>query len=170
MRKIKSEEFDCVYEILEESFPADERRDYDGQKKLFEDKRYSVYTAGEKEICGFISLWEFDTFMFIEHFAVSKEFRNNGVGASLLNDLCKKTQKQLILEVELPENDTAKRRIAFYGRHGFLQNNFSYEQPAYSQQKQSVPLLIMSYGDKITQDRFNEIKRCLYKEVYKKLY
>lgn len=168
MRIMKPHEFDSVFEILEASFPADEYRAYSEQKKLLDDERYTILVDGDDTVKGFISVWEFDTFIFIEHFAVSKKYRNRGIGASVLSNLCKQVNKQLILEVELPETDTAKRRISFYERNGFCLNSFPYEQPAYSQEKQPVPLLIMSYGNSINLPRFEEIKSDIYKEVYKK--
>ena len=62
----------------------------------------------------------------------------------------------------------AKRRIAFYERNGFFLNKYDYIQPPMSKGKNPVPLLVMTSGGKVSAKRFDEIKKCLYREVYKK--
>ena len=39
------------------------------------------------ELMAFLAVWEFDTFLFVEHFAVRKSCRNGGLGAVLLTQL-----------------------------------------------------------------------------------
>ena len=78
------------------------------------------------------------------------------------------TDKDICLEVELPETEKAKRRIAFYERNGFFLNNYEYEQPAYSADKKAVPLLIMTYNKPVSYERFKEIRKELYLHVYEK--
>lgn len=168
-RKMKPEEFDRVFSILTDSFPADEYRDYEKQQKLIENERFSVYVFADKDsIVAFISAWEFDNLFFIEHFAVSESVRNQGIGTALLRNVCTLIKKEICLEVELPETEKARRRIGFYERNGFVLNNYDYEQPAYSEDKSAVPLLIMTYGKSISETRFREIEKILYRYVYEK--
>lgn len=166
LRKMNPNEFATVWEILKDSFPSDEYRDYKEQKALLKNDKYTVYVLSDEEIKAFITVWKFDDFAFIEHFAVREKYRNLGIGTLILQQLCEKTSKQLCLEVELPENEKAKRRIGFYERNGFRLNNYHYEQPAYSAEKNPVPLLIMTYGSTIDENRFKEMKKIIFKEVY----
>ena len=68
---LKFEDFDQMYSIMEQSFPYDEYRGYEGQKQLFENPEYKVFihrNEETKEIDGFLSAWEFDDILFFEHF------------------------------------------------------------------------------------------------------
>ena len=168
-RKMNQDEFNTVFTILKDSFPADEYRDYDGQHQLLKNDRYTVYVlADSNEIKAFITVWEFDDLIFIEHLAVCEKYRNQGAGTSVLKLICSMTDKDICLEVELPETEKAERRIAFYKRNGFVINDYGYEQPAYSEDKNAVPLLIMTYKKAISPERFKEIRKELYLHVYKK--
>ncbi|MBQ9097731.1 MAG: GNAT family N-acetyltransferase [Clostridia bacterium] len=161
-------DFGKMFEIMGKSFPTDERRSKEEQKKLFENPVYKVYCVKEKEVKAFIAVWEFECFVYIEHFAVSPEYRNEGLGSKILAALKEMYNKKICLEVEPSEIDMAKRRINFYERNGFYLNEHPYIQPPISKGKKEVPLMIMTSGAPITKQEFEEIKHTLYKEVYKK--
>ncbi|MCI8448180.1 MAG: hypothetical protein HFH30_07230, partial [Eubacterium sp.] len=73
---------------------------------------------------------------------------------------------RICLEVELPENDLAKRRIRFYERNGFFLNQYPYVQPSISKGRSPIPLLIMTSGQPVSEKIFQEIKSTLYEYVY----
>ncbi len=165
IEKMKKEYFDKVYAIMEQSFPSDEKRPYEEQKKLLDNPSYSIYIEDKKN--AFIATWQFDDFVFIEHFAVRKEYRNTGLGSKMLGEFLEKQKKTVCLEVELPDTEMAKRRIGFYERNGFFLNEYEYFQPPISKGKKIVPLMIMTSGTKIKENTFKIIQDTLYKEVYK---
>ena len=74
--------------------------------------------------------------------------------------------KKICLEVELPEEKLAARRIEFYRRNGFSLNEFPYMQPSITQGRKSIPLRIMTSGGVVTEKEFNDIVGLLYAEVY----
>ena len=83
LRVAKTEEFDKIFSILENSFPSDEYRTYEGQQALWNHPRYTVYVIPDDEsdcIKAFITVWKFEDFAFIEHFAVNPFYRNQGLG------------------------------------------------------------------------------------------
>ncbi len=170
IRKAEKKDFDSIFSIIEESFPADEYRDYDDHKRLFDRSAFTIYVIPDDEeqsIKAFITLWEFDDFAYIEHFAVSQKYRNQGLGGELLNYLAKNLNGTVCLEVEPPVTETAKRRIGFYERNGFTLNEYPYIQPAFSKDKKPVELMIMTSNGKVSKEEFELIKSTLYKEVYK---
>lgn len=170
LRKMNETEFDTIFSIMETSFPVDEYRPYDEQKALLQDTRYCIYVLPDSDNGtpkGFIAVWQFDDFSFIEHFAVNPVYRNQGLGAFILQEISRLSGRQLCLEVELPQTDFAKRRIAFYKRNGFFLNEYPYMQPPISKGRQPIPLLIMTSGDIISEARFEEMKKTVYREVYK---
>ena len=175
-------DFSEIYRIMQASFSDDEYRPYDEQLALFEKPEYRIYYMSAIEMervsnhstgnstmhaAGFLAVWEFESFTYIEHFAVEPVLRNSGTGSAMLQELVRKYQKQICLEVELPEDELTRRRIGFYERNGFVFNEYPYIQPPISKGKSPVPLRIMTYGSAITQDTFEEMKRVLYQRVYK---
>lgn len=166
--KLGEDNFDKVYNILVQSFPEDERRTYIEQKNLLNENSYSIYAfRNDKRIVAFISVWQFENFSYIEHFAVDSSMRNNGLGRNILRKIIPHLNGIVCLEAELPETELAKRRISFYERNGFYTNEFSYVQPPYSKGKNPIELIIMTYGRKINDNEFQNIKNNLYNKVYK---
>ena len=168
LRNISVDEFDAVYDIMENSFPDDEYRSYCGQKMLFSKPEYDIYVVDgdDSTLRAFVSVWDFDNFAYIEHLAVNPAFRNAGIGASILAAVKEKAGKRICLEVELPENDIARRRIGFYTRNGFSLNEYHYIQPPMSAGKNPVPLLIMTTGGAVDEKKFEYIKDKRYEKVY----
>lgn len=155
--------------IYETSFPEDERREFDLLKPLDEKSNldFFVITDNQDVAIGIISLWFFDEFIYIEHFAIQEDKRNNRIGTKVLSKLTAKYSKPILLEAELPENDLAKRRIAFYQRHGFAVQPYDYTQPAYDKTKQSLPMIVMIKADfEITKRFFDSAIATIYKDVY----
>ena len=84
----------------------------------------------------------------------------------MLQELKQFTGNRLCLEVEPPEDELTRRRIAFYERNGFIYHDFAYMQPALSKGQNTIPLKIMTTGDKLDKTAFEEIKELLYSQVY----
>ncbi|NLH01844.1 MAG: GNAT family N-acetyltransferase [Clostridiales bacterium] len=169
LSKLNPREFNSVYKIMEESFSENERRPYEEQYTLLERSNYHVYInkdSSSGDIKAFLAIWIFEEFTFIEHFAVGKQYRGEGLGSLLLSELSNKIECQLCLEVEPPVNVDAIRRIEFYKRNGFYLNNYPYIQPPISKGKKELPLLIMTSGGSITREVFENYKNILYKNVY----
>ena len=165
---MKPHEFDAVYRLLEQSFPLDEYRPYDEQKALLNEPRYTIYVLYDEAgaVQAFIALWRFDTFSYIEHFAVDARFRNHGVGAAMLRELVTRLPTPACLEAEPPETDLACRRLRFYERNGFFVNPYPYIQPSISKGRKPVPLVMLTTGGTVDQAAFEAIKDTLYREVY----
>ncbi len=170
LEKLKETDFYKVYNLMRASFPRDEFRNYEGQKALLEIPEYQIYVwpdSKRPEPKAFLAVWEFETFVFVEHFAVDPKCRNEGLGAKILTELEKLSGQRICLEVELPETELAKRRIAFYERNHFFFNEYTYEQPPIFEGCAPLPLRIMTTEKKIGPEEFQKIKQVLYKKVYR---
>ena len=182
LQRINETDFPEIYRIMQASFPDDEYRPYDEQLALFEEPEYRIYympaigmervgnhSTGNStmHVAGFLAVWEFESFTYIEHFAVDPALRNSGTGSAMLQELVKQYQKPICLEVELPEDELTRRRIRFYERNGFVFNEYPYIQPPISKGKSPVPLRVMTYGKGITRQAFEEMRKVLYRRVYK---
>lgn len=155
--------------LYESAFPEAERRDTAEWKKL-------VLRAGPLQAlaglsgdrcCGFITLWDFQSFAYVEHFAVCSDLRGQGTGSLMLRHVQQRLGGQpLILEVEMPENETARRRVAFYERHGFSLVGKPYAQPPYRAGGEWLPLRLMSDRPEYAVENFDCIRDTLYEQVY----
>jgi len=152
----------------EESFPPNERRNFSLIDNLIkQENRFcmSGLYKGE-EYVGFISEWHFKSFLYIEHFAIEPSQRNQQIGFTVLKQFTEIQNKPIILEVEIPHNELSKRRISFYKRIGFTIDNHIYFQPPYHETDGWFEMRLMSFGKINLQESYNEIRNCLYHNVY----
>lgn len=159
--------FPAVWELYESAFPPDERRSLERQMAIFKRPEYRLFAAVENgAVLGFLSLWEFAGFVFMEHLAVQERLRGKGIGAGILGLYMSGCRKNVVLEVEVPESEIQKRRVAFYVRLGFRPNRHRYTQPPYGPGKKPVPMLLMSYPGAISEKEFPLLRRDIHLSVY----
>ncbi len=166
---LKEKDFDKVYDIMQDSFPPNERRSYGNQRALLLKDKYKIYALYDENsdsVKAFIAVYEFKDFLFAEHFAVSSAYRNQGLGTEILKELIDSTNKQICLEVEKPNTELARRRIEFYKRNGLFLNEYPYIQPAIEEGKAPMPLFIMSTKAPLMPKEYEAMKFKVYKEVY----
>lgn len=167
LERLERQDFSQVWNIMEHSFPPEERRTRTGQEGLLDNPHYQFYGYKKEGIVtAFFAVWQFDEFLFVEHFAVSEDYRNSGIGAELLQQLLQMMHLPTVLEVELPEGELPCRRIRFYERNGFVLNDYDYIQPSMQEGKPEIPLRIMSYPNGLAQKQFEAARDTLYREVY----
>ena len=91
-------DFDQVWKIMEISFPPEERRKREKQRELLEKEEYLLYGVKQGEnLLGFLAAWELGDFLFMEHFAISPEARNSGLGHWMLQELQAKGHQKIVL-------------------------------------------------------------------------
>ncbi|MEF2969307.1 GNAT family N-acetyltransferase [Paenibacillus sp. M1] len=166
---ISGKKFEQVFNIMKESFPLIEYREYEGQKRLLSNPRYRLLTEENERgvVAAFLAGWELEGFRFVEMIAVSPAARGGGIGKRLMERFLKQSALPVVLEVEPPEDELKRRRIGFYERLGFRLGDHKYVQPPMRKGKPELPLCIMSYPALLTEPQFNFVKEQLYREVYK---
>lgn len=162
---MERDDFDKVYEIMSMSFPVNEMRTYDYLKKQLDDEKFNIYMNKEKT--AFITLWKFDDFDYIEHFASLPQERGKGIGKEMIEKLIKMSGKTVVLEAEPAETEIQKRRIGFYNRVGFVVNDYYYFQPSMREGVDGLELKILSTPESLTEKEFEKIRDTIYKNVYK---
>lgn len=158
---------DDLGQIYIDSFPLDERREWQELKELLTQRNFNfnkILDGGK--LIGLITTWNLPDFVFIEHLAIHESFQAKGIGAKVLKQIIEVTQARIILEVEEPDSETAKRRIAFYERSGFSVCDNIYWQPPYSPGKNKVKMLLMSFPEPLNSKDFSKIKAQIYQHVY----
>lgn len=167
LKKITRNEYDKFFSMLESDFCLDERKTKANELKAFDDKNFSPnFIYDNQTLVGYICFWEFEKFLFVEHFAILKEMRGTGCGSRFLKEFSEKNQKAIILEVELPTTETASKRIKFYEKLGYVVNDFSYTQPAYQPESNPVKMFVMSFGKALSEKDFQEFTQTIKKIVY----
>lgn len=159
--------FQDMYHLYRDAFPANERRSWSGLCSELENSgRFFVNALVlDNEFVGFLNYWEFDLFIYIEHFAIVPRFRSQKIGSEALEDFMLKVTKPVVLEVEMPDDHDQKKRISFYENHQFLILPHYYAQPPYEGSGFLTPMLIMS-SEFIDNEKFEIIRKTLYHDVY----
>ena len=152
--------------IYHESFPIDEQRPTEDIARLIaEEERYRAMALVDDEghCIGLLTTWKFDTYIYIEHFAIAPSKRSMGHGAKSLQHFMQSQHKPIVLEAEPPTDDITQRRINFYKRCGLMLYDYEYIQPPYTPERTAVPLRLMG---NITDPNLTEIAGTLHCEVY----
>ncbi len=86
---------------------------------------YKVLTLKEdNKIKGILSYYDGGEFTFIDsYFAIDGNQKGKGLGSKMLKYFLEMINKQVILEVEHPEDEQSQRRIIFYERNGLILND-----------------------------------------------
>lgn len=152
------------------AFPECERREVAEWEELPDDEPdfhvWEIRTDGN--FAGFISVWTLSGFLYVEHFAVQDECRGKGCGALALAALRERYEGlPVVLEVEPPETDTARRRIAFYERNGFRLSPHDYLQPPYRKGGEWFPLRLMTTDTRYLDDNVETVCARIYNKVYR---
>ena len=163
---VNEKTFNTVFDKMKTAFPYEERRDCFDQKECLNNTYFKFFEIYDGDLAvGFTALWVFENFVFIEHIAIDEDKRGSGYGSKAIELLKEKYNKPLILEAEAPVTEQQIKRIKFYNRLGFNVNSFNYTQPSYHG-GEGVPLLILSYPNKLTDEEFDEFLRETRREVY----
>ncbi|WP_297678297.1 GNAT family N-acetyltransferase [uncultured Bacteroides sp.] len=154
--------------MITSSFPTEEYRPLE-ELRLYTDSKphfHNNIIFHHDTPIGCITYWHFGTFYYVEHFAIDPALRNGGYGRSALEHLYQLLKTPIVLEVEMPENEIAQRRINFYKRQGFVLWDKPYMQPPYRPGNGYLPLLLMVHGDLKCDRDFETVKEQIYREVY----
>lgn len=160
--------YSYMEQLITQSFPAEEYRELKELRTYTDTKPHfhnNIIFHNNIPV-GLITYWDFDRFCYIEHFAIDPTQRNGGHGRTALNQLCQLLKRPIVLEVEMPEEEMAQRRINFYRRQGFSLWEKPYQQPPYKPGDGYLPMLLMAYGNIQCGKDFDTVKEYLYREVY----
>lgn len=164
---LKEEQFENLYQLIENSFPSDEYRPYQTQRALLSHPHYQIYVyEKDHELGAFFATWNGPNFIFLEHFAVKESFRNGGLGSKLLQEFFKQQTKPVVVEIEPPEGEIEKRRVSFYERNGFSLSQWGYVQPPLAKGQNPVSLVLMSYPKPFHEQEYQSFKNWVFKHVY----
>ncbi len=168
VREITDSLLDLVEKTYTSSFPKEERRDFSLVRKLLEeDRRFEMYALLRDGIyVGFITGWQFESFVYVEHFAIDESVRNGGIGAKAMTSFLALHKDPVVLEVEMPIEKMSKRRIGFYERLGFVLDYHVYFQPLCRKGDVFLEMRLMAHGKLDLERSFERIKTIIHQNVY----
>ena len=123
-------------QIYTASFPLFEQRTEEQQEQAFQSPNYHlVVYLKDNLFIGFISYWDFSTYVYIEHFAIHENFRGQGYGGLLLEDFNKRLNKIILLEIDPITDEISSKRfgistlVEFVGKAAGMSVRCSYDEP-----------------------------------------
>lgn len=170
--KATEKEFNKVYRIMEEAFQENQIR---SRVKMYElltqQNNYSIYCVGnigrqDRNVIGFIVIWELDDVVFFESMAIEKHMRGKGLRGLLFDLVVKATTKPILFEIEPPEAFAQKRRIKLYESHNMIYNDYTYLKPPLKKDDEFMPLKLMSYPKALTNREFKDFQDVIHRDVY----
>ncbi|MEC0302531.1 GNAT family N-acetyltransferase [Terribacillus saccharophilus] len=162
------QDFNTIYELMENAFPPEEYRSYTEQKALLEREDYHIHVyENQGMIAAFCAIYNLPELAFIEHIAVNEDFRGQGMGSKIMKEVITSSDKPIILEVEPPDGEeNAARRVRFYEKLGFHLHDWPYEQPPLRPGEAPLPLQLMSYPHAYDIEAFGRVKDTILQNVY----
>lgn len=160
---------DACTKLYTDAFPEIERREISAWLDYMQTKENFKAQAiiHDETLVGFITSWHFADFGYGEHFAICSEMRNGGIGGKAFDLFLEANKnKNVVIEVELPEDEMARRRIGFYERHQMTLIDKEYLQPPYQPGFDFLPLRLMATNPEETLKNFDHIQQAIHREVY----
>ncbi len=159
-----SEDFNKAFEILDYSFPEDEKITKKELIKLISLNKSELFVAKkDKTIVGFINSQPVNKYYFIGYLAINKDYRGQGIGSQIMSTFMK--DKKVILEVEKPTNKETKNRIHFYKKLGLVLNEFNFIMPRLRPDTKMLELNLMT-KEPLTKKEFNKIRDAIHLQIY----
>ena len=131
-RELEVKDYPSFLKLYNETFPADERRLYKSAEHVASFVKEKggkfkgfVYDDGGEDLVG-----------------------SDNTGRKMLSHLFDIAGPDVLIEVEKPETEEARRRIAFYEKNGFrMREDINYVQPPYSAEQTGIEMMLMTHGD-----------------------
>lgn len=146
--------FKEAMEIYKISFPIFEQRVLKNQIEVLEHKEYHCTVICENnKLIGILFYWEHDNYRYIEHFAIDKSLRGKNYGSKILNKFCE-SDKETILEIDMPIDEISIKRLQFYSKLGFKLQEFEHIHPPYRKGYEGHRLKVMSFNENLSKDKY----------------
>lgn len=164
---ITEPEFHHFWHIYNQSFPEIERKNLKGLEiALSKEQFHNMLVTLDGKPAAFLSYWLYPQFCYLEYIAISPELKGNGAGTMILKELIDGTSQPIILEIEHITDNTTQRRQNFYERLGFIANpEHNHEQPPYQQGFKPLPMLLMTYPQRISKEAYAHFNNLLINEM-----
>lgn len=154
-----------AWRIFDTSFPRCEKRSREHLAEALSDPLFLPYVLQDAEgVAAIAFCWRMPRALYLEHLAVDPARRNGRIGSQILERLAAEGLP-LVLEIEPPEDELARRRCAFYRRNGFVANEYPYVHPSFTLPFEPHPLVLMSRPEPLTPAEAAGFERFVHERV-----
>lgn len=153
--------FPEAFALYEQSFPVHERRTRAAQQGRIgaADYHFDLILEGE-ELQGILLWWQTGSLRYVEHFAIAPQLRGTGVGSRALKAFLQEGDP-VLLEIDPPVEEIARRRQGFYERNGFRANPYPHIHPPYRKGFLGHELVVMTSPGAISPEEYRDFARYL---------
>lgn len=131
------------------------------------DPRFQVKAILDNDrFVGFVSWWNFDSFIHGEHLLITPSLANTGYELQAFEYLAKQDKLITFEAMPLDLGDWPKTKMQIYKTFGFKQNDFVYLQPPFKKNKPWAECIFMSYPRKLRSSERESLLKTLYEQVY----
>ncbi|RBQ33698.1 GNAT family N-acetyltransferase [Rahnella aquatilis] len=143
-------------QVYSDSFPDYEQRTLKGRTRiLHEADTFCAWILNhEGENVGILGGWHIGEWFYIEHFAVDKSLRGRGIGRLAMDHINAKF-KQVILEIDIPQDCISFKRLAFYKGRGYVSNDITHVHPSYKVAYKPHSLKVLSFPRSLTAQEYD---------------
>lgn len=169
--RIQTPDHPCLSELLSlylSAFPHEERRDTPALLSMLGETGMHFAAITSRGLAGLAIYWKFDRFLYLEHLAIMPERRREGIGQKTL-EVLQKEGLPILLEVEIPYDETSARRTAFYKQAGFSPLSIPYFQPPYREGETVMAMQLFSDYPDWEPEELEQAIRLFHRKVYKHL-
>lgn len=161
-------DFEAISALYISAFPDDERRSVDVLKKMINQQPEMVFYSIilNNLFTGFLILWHFEKFFYIEHLAINDNQRSIGLGKKVIESIKQIFPGIILFEVEPPLDELSVRRIGFYERSGYKTVLKEYMQPPYDKNKKPIPMWVLCNDEQISESDLKEYLTTIRLKVY----
>lgn len=166
---VSSSLYNAFQDVYTVSFPIFEQRTEVQQQDAFQNSCYHLDCYMESDcFVGFIAYWEFENYIYVEHFAIHPAERGRGLGGIILKELIASGDKRVLLEIDPVVDEVSSARLRFYKSLGFEENPFSHIHPAYREGFLSHNLIVLATCGQMTDTDYQQFLEDLVTIVMKK--
>lgn len=154
--------YEAISALYARSFPIFEQRTSDQQAYAFAHSQYRLIAYSDQgELIGFISYWEFEDYLYIEHFAINTDIRGRGYGSQLLSTFVQSADRRILLEIDPIVDEVSRARQRFYQRCGFHTNPYPHRHPPYRCSYPAHSLIVLTTEQVITEAEYQRFAQDL---------
>ena len=168
------EDFKFIYDDMLQQFPKCELKSFEHIKSLFKTNKYKIAVFEDNnEIKGYI-LYYLSDFIWVDYFAIFKDFHSKGFGTLILNQSFEKYKNLKCVYFEVEKEDkkdiNTTKRLNFYKRLGCFDSNIKYFLPNeiyndYEMKLLYKPLSVQNINRNLILNHIEESFKVLYSNI-----
>ena len=159
--------FAAFHELYYAAFPDYQRREHADKAATFRQPAYCLDAwSADGEFAAFMSWWNFPDMRYVEHLAVDQAKRSLGIGQKMLEAWLPMAETPAVLEIDPVVDELTSRRLAFYQRVGFVENNIKHTVPSLIERSVATPGELLTWPRPFSPEEYDRLQEHLDKTAF----